>query len=158
MLKCMAETTHALALGIVIVATTLACGSTAPSSPARVASVVLTDSGCTSDLGLVLGRLEFDLINDTPNRADFAIMRLREGHSYDELVLIIAEDNQRLSRGEATVEPSEVAALLKRIALAEAGHERVQEELIPGTYTVVCVRASLTPQKMMIASGSFVIR
>lgn len=146
-----------VASGLVLVGFALACGGTAPTAPAPVATVVLSEEDCrTEGLGAtVVGRLEVDLINRTADPARFDLIRLNDGHSYDELVAVVAEDNRRVKQGENTVGPWAFATLLQ-ISLIDAGtYKRLEAQLIPGRYTVVCIRATATPRSVRIATGPF---
>jgi hypothetical protein len=125
---------------------------------AGVPRVVLTDRGCASDLVLVLGSLKADLINDTNALAAFDLWRVHDGRSYDEFVVAAAGNERSSVTSPVEVGPHAVAALLKRVEVVAASRGRLEEQLIPGTYTVACLRAIGTPVEAIIVSGSFVIR
>ena len=118
---------------------------------------MLSDGGCTSDLVLVTDHMDIELVNETGRRATFDLWRLYDGHSYDEFVAVVAEDNRRIAQGQGpSAGPFAFAELLTRIDVAAARRLRLQQELIPGNYAVACWRGF--PDTEVMAGGSFVLR
>ena len=136
-------------LGILVTACNVAGGGepspdTAPTrAPQRLGTITWTGSKCSLDRSgpaLQSGNVSLELVNTTADNTVFALLKIGEGHTFDELDDHISQERQLAEEGESPLGLPEYAEEVSELlSLADVSITRIVT-LDPGRYAIVCSR------------------
>lgn len=114
---------------------------TATRAPQTLGTITWTGSKCTLDLNetqLHSGNISLELVNTTDGNIVFHLVRIGEGHTFEELVEHINQERQLAEEGEAALGlPTYAEEVSELLCLADVSITRVVS-INPGTYAFVC--------------------
>lgn len=114
---------------------------TATRAPQTLGTITWTGSECTLDLNeiqLRSGNISIELVNTTDNNTVFNLVKIGEGHSFEELVEHINQERQLAEEGEPALGlPAYAEEVSDLLCLADVSITKVVT-LNSGTYGFIC--------------------
>ena len=117
--------------------------------------LTLTDDGCTyeGDATPASGQLTMDVENQTSLVGAFALARIREGSTADDVRAYIDEEQQRWDTRMKLAGPPPFYEQVVRVGVDGGASSKLPALLIPGSYVLTCFVDDLPTWRAYVASS-----